>query len=203
MTLDKPASATENPNDLDWLSRVTLNNDKNKRYVYTPRLPPPPPPTVAAPLLRGEPVRFLDFLLEKKYVPYLTFLFGDDGTASAKMIGEFRQATDFHYFGHRSTKLGHKPPKNPGLLDDTNAASKEALMEFARLAYRWDPERRGQAFWQQIAKLLWNTYESLMASRQETAEIERREIERIAKLPAKRAKAAARVRKCRANKASR
>jgi hypothetical protein len=53
------------------------------------------------------------------------------------MLVEFREAVEFHHFGHRRVEPGRKRrPLNPGKLTDNKAAAKTRLKKFARLAYR-------------------------------------------------------------------
>ena len=178
--------------------RVTQKFHRIERYNYLPSRP-----VIATKVLDGAPLTFCEFLFDRNCRRFLTLLLNENCTAGATMVRDFRLATRGLYFGHRRATPDCPRPENPEVLDAKNSVNKKALREFARRAYRGDPEQRDQIFWKQMAELLWNIYGGLMALRAKSARIKRREIERIAKLPAKRAKAAARVRKCRANKASR
>jgi hypothetical protein len=178
---------------------ISVTHEIDRYGCYRPKAFFPKPPVVSAGLLDGDAVTFFDFLCDEKYEPDLDMLFGPDSAATT-MIREFRKAKEFHYFGHRSAKPGRRPPKNPGLFDEVNAASKRALKEFARRAYRGDPQRRGVKFWQRIASLLWNAYELLMRLRKQSRKIEQQELHRISQLGTKRAKSAERVRRFRERK---
>jgi hypothetical protein len=193
MDTDQPNLETTSPSQKYLIPPVTAQNEENKRYTRRKSPPPPPPPVVSARLLEGEPLTFQEFLNDADCAAYIALLFGEDGTSAATMIMEFRKATEFHYFGHRSCKPGRRPPKNPGLLNTENSARKRALKEFARRAYRFDPERRGQIFWQRMATLIWNACASINALRAQSNRIKHREEDRIFGLTAKRLKGAARV----------
>lgn len=178
-------------------SSVTRKIVQKERYRF--HASPPAPPIIATKLLAGDRLSFLDFLEDEQCGLYLKLLFGERGTASATMLRDFYHARRGLYFGYRRAKSNRRPPpKNPGVLDKENTRTKAALMEFARRAYRGDPERRGQVFWKRVAWLLWNAYEALMASRARCKDIEQREIKRISRLGMKRKKGAARVQKHRA-----
>lgn len=79
---------------------------------------------------------------------------------------------------------------NPGKLEDHSQRRRE-LKRFARRAYRGDSERRGVTFWERIAWLLWNAYNSLMALRSRAEKNQLQETARIAQLAEKRVARAA------------
>ncbi len=153
-----------------------------------------PPPVVASKLLEGPQLSFLDFLSDKDCAKYLTQLLGDDNTAAGPMVREFRKAQRSHHFGHR-TSHGRRPV--PGLLNFDKSLCRDALKDFARRAYRGDPDRRGVAFWRRVAWLVWNVYQALMAHRAQCEKIKRQEMKRLSRLDHKRAQGAMRVRRYR------
>ena len=155
------------------------------------------PPILAGELLTGGKISFLEFLSDGACEKFCNLLFGGADTSAGTMLREFRSATEFHYFGHRRGKPGRKKPRNPGKLIESKAATKKRLKKFARLAYRGDPDRRGVAFWERVAWLLWDSYAALMALRRRAERIKQQEIKRIASLPAKRAERAAYMRRYR------
>ena len=182
MSNGRPTDSTEKKRNLF----VTHKSDRTERYSFNTN--PPAPPIIAEKLLVGDRLSFLDFLGDERCQSYLNLLFGMRGTASATMLLDFYHAQRGLYFGHRRAKPGRPVPKNPGVLAIENSKSKAALKEFARRAYRGDPERRGQAFWKRVAGLIWQSYENFSALRTRSNDIKRREIERIARLGEKRNK---------------
>jgi hypothetical protein len=173
---------------------VTPSFGEKDRYVYSPRgsFLPASPVIVTRPFSGGE-LSFLEFLFAEESRPFLDLVFSKKGTAGAVMLCDFRAATRGLYFGHRRTKSKARPPKNPGRLDESNSKTRGRLTEFARRAYRGDPARRGQIFWKRIAGLIWNSYRSFNAVRVQAAWIKQREDKRIAEIPKRRKKTAARV----------
>lgn len=166
------------------------------------RLRPPTtlaPPVIGAPLLTAPAISFLDFLFDDDCTIYCKALFGETGTAVATALEDFRKAPEFHYFGHRSHKPGLAPPRNPGLLNATKAESRRALKDFAQLAYRGGPERRGVQFWKRIAGLLWETYAGLIKLRLQAEKIRLQETTRIEQIRQKREARAAYMRGYRAS----
>jgi hypothetical protein len=147
----------------------------------------PAPPVVAAALLSGEQLSFLEFLHEPATQNYCTILLGTDGTAAAKMLRELRNATKFYYFGYWRSKAGTETTHGSGKLTAPAAATKQLLKRYARRAYRGDTERRGVAYWVRTAWLVWNCYATLMALRYRAETINQQEDKRRASLPAKRA----------------
>lgn len=152
-------------------------------------------PVVGSELLIGPQVSFLKFILGVDFEAYRLALFADDHTSVATALRDFRKATEFHYFGHRTARSGQAPPNNPGLLDERKAESKKALKAFTQLAYRGDPERRGPLFWKRVAGLLWDAYEALMALRRKAEKIRQQEVTRI-ECRAKRREARAAYMRC-------
>jgi hypothetical protein len=148
---------------------------------------------MAGELITGCKITFMEFLEDDACRSYCASLFGEGGTAGGTMLGEFRKAVETHYFGHR-----HGKPGNPGKLTADKAATRTLLKKFARRAYRGDPDRRGVAFWERTAWLLWRAYSSLMALRHAAEKIKQQEIKRIESLPRKRAERAAYMRRRRA-----
>src|SRR5262249_37653781 len=144
------------------------------------------PPVIGASPLTNPNISFLGFLFDEDCRAYCTTLFGEGGTAAATALDDFRKATEFHYFGHRTHRPGQAPPRNPGLLNAAKAESKRALKEFAQLAYRDDPERRGVLFWKRIAGLLWEAYAGLMKLRLQAEKIRLQETTRIEQMRQKR-----------------
>jgi hypothetical protein len=155
----------------------------------------PKAPLIGSALLADAPVTFLEFLSDDDCVGYCRALFGDESTAGGIMLAEFRNGTAFHYYGHRRSKPGRQKPDNPGKLNASNTTSKKALKAFVRRAYRGDPDRRGVAFWQRVAGHIFDAYAGLNALRRQAEKIKRQEMARIARLPAKRSKGAARARR--------
>jgi len=151
----------------------------------------PKPPVVAGKLLAGEAIGFLEFLADGACAKFCGVLFGGAGTSVGTMLSEFRKATKFpaYYYGR------------PGKLID-NAATNKLLKNFARRAYRGDPDRRGVVFWERVAWLLWSSYSALIALRGRAAKIRQQEIKRIANLPTKRVERAKYMRRYRAKRAS-
>ncbi|MDO8874695.1 MAG: hypothetical protein Q8M24_16245 [Pseudolabrys sp.] len=145
------------------------------------------PPVVAGTILTGAEIGFLEFLTDPASADYCELLLGGQATSAATMLREFRKATEFHFFGHRHAKPGRKKPRNPGMLTAPASATKKLLKKYARLAYRGDPERRGVAFWERVAWLVWNCYATLMALRCRAETIRQQELKRMADLPTKRA----------------
>jgi len=167
------------------------------------RLRPPTtlaPPVIGARLLTDPNTGFLDFLFDDDCRAYCAALFGEAGTAVATALDDFRKATEFHYFGHRPHKPDLAPPRNPGLLDATKAESRRTLKEFAQLAYRGDPERRGLLFWKRVAGLLWEAYAGLMKLRLQAEKIRLQETARIDQTWQKREARAAYMREYRASR---
>lgn len=146
----------------------------------------PAPPVVAAALLSGEQLSFLEFLHEPATQNYCTILLGTDGTAAAKMLRELRNATEFYYFGYERGKPRSKNPHSFGMLTAPTATTRKLLKKYARRAYRGDTERRGVIYWERTAWLLWNCYASLMALRRRVEIIEHQDQRRRTSLPAKR-----------------
>jgi hypothetical protein len=179
-------------------------------------------PNIGGELLSGGQIGFLEFLNDEACQEYCSALFclnpfntnerdqkrGEHHSrpiprhsAVGDLLMEFRKATEFHYYGHKQAKPGNKKkPSNPGKLTSANAATKKLLKKFARLAYRGDPSRRGQVFWERVAWLLWSTYASLMVLRLRAEKIKQQEIARIARLPAKRVARALYMRRYRAKR---
>ena len=160
----------------------------------------PAPPVVAGTLLRGEQLRFLEFLHEPATQNYCAILLGTDGTAAAKMLRELRNATEFHYFGYERGKPRSKNPHSFGKLTAPTAATKQLLKKYARRAYRGDTEQRGVNYWERVAWLVWNSYAMLMALRLRAEITEQQEQRRLASLPAKRAARSKYMRAYRARK---
>lgn len=154
-------------------------------------------PAVAGKLLEGPQLSFIDFLSDKECAKYLTRLLGGDSTAAGTMVREFREAQRSHYFGHK-TSHGRRPA--PGLLNYDKSLCRDALKDFARRAYRGDPDRRGIAFWRRVAWLLWNIYQALMAHRAQCEKIKQQETRRLSTLPHKRALGNERARRHRERK---
>ncbi len=179
---------------------------RNTQYSASNALPPasPPyaefrlkPPIIAAPLLSGGEIGFLEFLAEPAFAAYCVLLLGCEATSAATMLREFRQATEFHYFGFQRIKHGHKKSPTFGMLTAPNAKTKVLIKKYARRAYRGDPERRGVTYWERVAWLVWNCYATLMALRCRAKTIRQQELKRMASLPEKRAGRAAYMRKYR------
>lgn len=165
-----------------------------ERYVYSPRGSfLPPSPVIVTQLFSGGELSFLEFLFAEESRPFLDLVFGKDGTAGAVILRDFRAATRGLYFGHRRTKSKARPPKNPGRLDESNSKKRGRLTEFAWRAYRGDPERRGRLFWKRTAGLIWISYRYFIAMRVQAVWIKQREDKRIAEIPKRREKIAARV----------
>lgn len=151
----------------------------------------PAAPVIAGELLTREELTFLEFLFEPECDAFCKLLFARENTCVGTMLGEFRKATKFHYFGHRRAALGKKrQPINPGLLTAANSATKKLLKDFVRVAYRGDPHRRGILFWKRIAWILWNSYAALMLLRRRAAKARNQELERINRQNEKRQKRA-------------
>jgi hypothetical protein len=131
----------------------------------------PEAPIVAGPLLRGNPVSFVKFLRDEQCDVYCRFLFGEHNTSAGTMLAELRKALDFPAFYHG----------RPGKLS-RQARTKKLLKKFARRAYRGDPDRRGVAFWERVAWLIWNASAALTALRARAEKIKQLEIQRIASL---------------------
>ncbi len=178
-------------------SEMTRNSGNSSTRV--PRSPAAPnPPIIGGRLFRGASISFLEFLADRDCKRYCQVLFGSESTSAGMMLTEFRKGTGFHYYGHRRHKPGRRKPKNPGKLNASNTTSKKALKVFVRRAYRGDPDRRGVGFWERVAGHIWDAYDDLKALRRQAEKIRRQEIDRITRLPAKRNKVAARVRRHRA-----
>jgi hypothetical protein len=114
----------------------------------------PEAPIVATPLLRAPPVSFIKFLRDEQCGAYCDLLFGKHDTSAGTMLAELRKAIDFPAFYHG----------RPGKLS-RQARTKKLLKKFARRAYRGDPDRRGVAFWERVAWLIWNASVALTALR--------------------------------------
>src|SRR6266540_1298507 len=146
---------------------VARNTQKYiRKQLRTPAAPEPP--VVADNLLTGGRIGFLQFLADSASERFCRVLFGDAGTSAGTMLEELRKATEFHYYG-----------LNPGKLTESKAATKRLLKKYARLAYRGDPDKRGVAFWERVAWLVWTSYDALMKLRTRAEKIKQREIERI------------------------
>jgi hypothetical protein len=155
-------------------------------------------PVVAGKLLHGGHIHFIDFLHDDHCKAYCAFLF-PDGTSGATMLAELRKGTHSYYYGPRTSRT----PWNAGKLDRLNSATKALLRAFANLAYRGDGEGRDIKYWERIAALVWNVYSDLMARRNQSALIVKRETNRLVSLPRKRAAAAERARRSRKKRAVR
>jgi hypothetical protein len=125
-------------------------------------------------VLGDDPISFFSFLRDNTCKEFCDVLFGGTDTSAGQMLREFREATKFHGYYHGC----------PGKLSN-NARTKKRLKQFARRAYRGDPDRRGVVYWERIAWLLWNSYSDLMALRSRAERIKQQEIKRIASIPAK------------------
>jgi len=134
----------------------------------------PEPLVIAGKLLRGDAISFLNFLHDDACKELCDVVFGGPDSSAGQMLQEFRKATKFHGYYHGC----------PGKLSN-NARTKKRLKQFARRAYRGDPDRRGVMYWERIAWLLWNSYSDLMALRSRAEKIKQQEIKRIASIPAK------------------
>ena len=152
----------------------------------------PEAPVIATKLLNGDATGFVDFLADSNCQAFCALLFGGNDTSAGTMLSEFRKAVDYPAYYHG----------RPGKLT-SNASTKALLKKFARRAYRGDPDRRGVVFWERIAWLVWNAYETLMELRKRSEKIKRQEIERIAALPKRRTSRAAYMRRYRANEGRR
>jgi len=147
-------------------------------------------PKIAGELLTGGPVSFAVFIIDPEYQSYIRLVSGEHRTAAAKMVAEFQKAKKLprYFYG------------NPGQIEDHSQRRRE-LKRFARRAYRGDPERRGVTFWERVAWLLWNAYDSLMDLRSRAEKIQLQETARIAQLAKKRAARAAYMRRYRKRRA--
>jgi len=173
---------------------VTPTFGEVERYVYSPRgASLPLSPIVVAPAFRGRPLTVLEFLFAEESQQFLELIFGARGTEGFVMLRDFRRATRGLYFGYRRAKSKARPPKNPGRLDENNSETRGRLTEFARHAYRGDPDRYSQIYWKRIAGLIWDSYRFFNSTRERADWIKQREDKRIAEIPKRRAKTAARV----------
>ena len=82
------------------------------------------------------------------------------------MLEELLKAREFHYFGIAAGKLSTR-----------KARTRKALTQYVRRAYRGSA--RGVAYWARIAKLLWVSYENLLALRYWARRTEQCELARI------------------------
>jgi hypothetical protein len=131
------------------------------------------------------PSSFLDFIEQSSlYV----ILFGEH-CAAATMLAEFRKAKDFHYFGVRAGKLNY-----------SKSSTKALLKRFARTAYRGDAEKRGLAFWERTAWLLWDAYLGVENLKLRAAKISLQENMRLLKIAEKRKNRASYMKKYRSQK---
>ncbi len=174
-----------------------MRNVKKSRSSASRSPAAPKPPVIAGEPLAGDEISFLEFLHDDTCKRFCHMLFGGRDTSTGTTLWEFREATQFHYFGHRRSRPGSRQPRNPGKLDATKTTSKRTLKTFARLAYRGDPDRRGIVYWERIATLIWDAYTNLMAMRRRAEKIKQQEIDRIASIPAKRTGRAAYMRRYR------
>ena len=168
---------------------VTSIFGEKERYVYSSRgAPLPLPPIVAAPAFNGRALSILEFLLSEESEPFLDLVIGANGTDASVMLHDFRHATRGLYFGYRRAGSKKRPPKNPGRLDESNSKTRGRLTEFARRAYRGDPDRYSAIYWKRIAGLIWDSYRFFNSTRQRAAWISEREEKRIAEIPMRREK---------------
>lgn len=152
--------------------RARKRNTKNKS-IFRSRTAPRDMPIGGA-LLAGEPSSFFRFLTDEAYRPLQRMLFEEQDTVAGMMLAELRLAVDRYYFGVPGTVGGN--PVSPGKLRRSNTRARRSLRQYVRRAYRGD--RRGIAFWDRVARLLWDTHESVLRLRRLAEKIERLERQR-------------------------
>jgi hypothetical protein len=185
------ASESQSPIHPDARARGKTRNTQISTGTTLRQIAQSRSPKIAGELLSGGPVSFVVFITQPEYEPFIRLVCGEHGTAAAKMLAEFRKAKKLprYFYG------------NLGNLEDHSPRRRE-LKRFARRAYRGDSESRGVTFWERVAWLLWNAYDSLMALRSRAEKIQLQESARIGQLAKKRAARAAYMRDYRKRRAT-